>query len=141
MIPRFLRYGFRRNIWELSKISDPTGRMIGTRHFVYRPNAKREDFPILLYLTLRYENRPLPSKAEMDRFDAFTDAFDRILEREDLALIVGIMTIDGKRDWILYAKSRAVVDLYFRELGDWSIELEATDDPRWTQYRDLLSMR
>lgn len=59
-------------------------------------------------------------------------------EKELRFIVVGVMTISGKRDCIIYAKDgQALMNELHLRLGNSSLQMECQSDPRWTQYKDL----
>ena len=56
-------------------------------------------------------------------------------------LVVGVMTINGKRDQIIYAKDgQSLMSELHHRLSQFSCQMECQPDPKWTQYRDLQKM-
>lgn len=56
-------------------------------------------------------------------------------------IVVGVMTIAGKRDQIIYAKDgQALMNELHLRLGSHSPQMECQPDPRWTQYKDLRNL-
>jgi len=104
-------------------------------------NIRRDRrLPDLVYLTIFYRGRPLPNREEFETFDRIQDGLDS-LESDLHFEQVAIMTLDGKRDYILYAEDgSALVNRLWDEFADVQPRLECVHDPNWTQYRDLLKM-
>lgn len=56
-------------------------------------------------------------------------------------IVVGVMTIAGKRDQINYARDgQALMNELHLRLGSYSPQMECQSDPRWTQYKDLIRL-
>ena len=96
--------------------------------------------PWRLYVTFPYDNRPLPSAQEFDEFEEADWKIREICEKLN-ARNVAIWTKNGVRDWILYARDpvdlKKILEAIFRPFG---VKVEATSDPNWNQYRELVSM-
>ena len=129
----------KKEKWQVAKILDADGSMIGTRLLRENIAVKRNRYPDLVYCRIRLVGA-MPHGEEWD----ICELIDRQLSavESDLDFLsVGIMTLAGKRDWILYAADgqKLMTELHQR-FGDMGVELECTPDPRWTQYRDLAHM-
>lgn len=126
----------KQEIWELSKIQK-NGVGIGTRQLL-RGLKPRPTHPHLLYVTRTFEGRPMPTPQEMRDFKVFDDQLTSELEKME-AILVAVMMIDGKRDWIVYAKDgqASAQVLYSRLEG---VQIEHQPDLTWSQYKDLVGM-
>ncbi len=124
---------------QLSAIKDDTGQLIGTLHLAQelKPDAK---YPDLVYFTLHYGPAPLPEGDDWDRFNTVH------LKLEELAATLdffeaAVMTIQGKRDWMLYVRDgQVLMKQLSQELGEYEPKMECQRDPKWSQYMDLLRM-
>lgn len=126
--------------WELHKIVRSDGSLLGSA--LIRMGVRRDrQLSDLVYISIRYEHRPLPSSAEFDEIERLELDLEEFLENTSAELI-GHVTFDGKRDWILYvAEGRSFAQLAYERFSSRGIEIEVQRDPRWEQYRDLLEMR
>lgn len=112
-----------------------TGTQIVTTGIDYDKHKKD-----LVYCTFRYSNRPLPSPEEMARFERISQRIDGLERREDFVQ-VGVIMIDGKRDYMMYTTyGKELVARLRAELAPFQPELETMPDPDWDQYRDLVDM-
>lgn len=72
------------------------------------------------------------------------EAIENWLEQWEVELgflVVGVMTIAGKRDQIIYAKDgQALMNELHLRLGSYSPQMECQADPRWIQYKDLRNL-
>lgn len=104
------------------------------------PSANRRRHPDLVYFTLSYENRPLPSRSDFDRFEVIDEKLEQ-LEQKMGCVLVATMTAEGKRDWIFYAgDAERVVSGLLLEFGEHSPQMETQRDPSWNQYKELVKM-
>ncbi|MBC8064215.1 MAG: DUF695 domain-containing protein [Chlorobia bacterium] len=129
----------RKEIWEVSKILRKDGSQMGTRLLRRHAKANRSEYPDLVYCTMTFDGE-LPRGSQWEVLSEVDDCLEQL---ESLLgfLVVGVMTMDGKRDSILYAKDgqNLMTELHQR-LGDKGVQLECTADPAWSQYRDLAKL-
>ena len=137
----FRRSKTRKRRTELSRISDATtGEMIGSRVLITN-HERIPEYGDLVYFTLSYVPTPLPSPEDFDRFDMVQDRLDALIYELEFCC-VGMMTVRGKRDWILYAKDgQLLVAQLLERLGEFAPQMETQPDPSWSQYRELLRMK
>lgn len=85
------------------------------------------------------DGMPDPEAAEM--LEKVTDAFEAELRKDTAAVMTGIYTGEGRRDWVFYTMSlhifskilnRALADLPLLPLS-----IEAEEDPDWEEYMHL----
>ena len=93
--------------------------------------------PDLVYFSLLYASSPLPSSGEMDVFDEVQNRLDKLGEKLDFYQ-PAIITLNGKRDWILYARDGVkLMDVLQRELSQFGPQMECKRDPNWSQFRTI----
>lgn len=123
----------------LAETRDRKGNLLGTHVIALGLRANR-DFPHLIYCTFAFRGTPLPTVAEFERFDIIQDRIDNLALIADF-IEVGIMTIEGKRDYLLYARDgQAALNSLFTELSEFSPQMERQYDPKWSQYNTLMKM-
>lgn len=83
----------------------------------------------------------MPDNESADTLERVTDAFNLTLANDKVAVLSGIYTGDGRRDWIFYTKNLKVFNSFFnRALADLPLlplSISATEDPDWEEYRHL----
>jgi hypothetical protein len=137
----FRRSKTRKRRTEVAKILDTTtGEMIGSRILITN-HPKIPEYADLVYFTISYVPTPLPSKEDFNRFDAAQDCLDNLIYELEFCC-VGIVTMRGKRDYILYAKDgQRLMPQLLEKCGEFAPQMESYPDPGWTEYRELLKMK
>lgn len=84
----------------------------------------------------------MPDEGAAEMLETVTEAFRDALSEDKVAVMTGIYTGDGKRDWVFYTRNLRIFNSFFnRALGSLPqlpLEIEAEEDPDWEEY---LSMR
>jgi hypothetical protein len=124
--------------WLLNKIADKDGKTVGT---MLLDVESIPDFTKSwrLYLTFKYEGRPLPTSEEFDAFDLADQQIQELCEKFS-ARNVAIWMSNGVRDWIVYIDDPEI----FKRAAETAFKNQATItadlDPQWSQYHNLLEM-
>lgn len=128
--------GLRQRTTILSRFVDKDGQTIGSLILI-KNQPILKDYGELVYLTMPYARLPLPSKEDFDRFDEVQARLDDLCEELEFAQ-PAIVTIDGKRDWILYTKDgNILMRQLIHELSGFELQMECQPDPNWDQYQEL----
>lgn len=84
----------------------------------------------------------MPASEEDEKL--MEEATDRLLaetQHDTAAILTGIYTGDGRRDWVLYTRSlhifRNILNRAWADLPALPIEIDATEDPDWEEYLDM----
>lgn len=89
-------------------------------------------------LIWRYTGGGMPSPTEAALMEQATDALHQAVRRDRVAVMTGIYTGDGERDWVFYTKSLSVFNIVLnRALADLPtlpLDIEAYHDPEWEAY-------
>ena len=86
----------------------------------------------------------MPAEEDLDAFEAFEAMLACELESRNIASFVAVMTFKGKRDHLLYlderceAEAYSLVTPYLDALSRFRPQVELSEDPERTQWRDLL---
>lgn len=94
-------------------------------------------------VSLDYDALPdgMPAKADAENLEKITDALLDETAKDPAAILTGIYTGDGRRDWIFYTRSLHIFqNIFNRALEDlpiFSFEMQAEEDPDWTEYLDM----
>lgn len=110
----------------------------------YRAKSKNR---IRVEVTMEYEPEgPLgfPDKSASELMEAATDAMQKELKGKTTALMTGIYTGGGRRDWVFYTFSTDVFGSYLnRALADLPtlpLSIYAENDPEWAAYDEMRSV-
>lgn len=94
----------------------------------------------------RYQSRPdgMPEDDDARLMEQATDALKEAFRKENCAIMTGIYTGDGERDWVFYVRNLRAFGIVFNkaleELPTIPMLIEAADDPQWEEYADMRSM-
>lgn len=84
----------------------------------------------------------MPDDGAAEMLERVTDAFREALAGDKVAVMTGIYTGDGKRDWVFYTRNLRIFNSFFNRalssLPQLPLEIEAEEDPEWEEY---LAMR
>lgn len=93
-----------------------------------------------------YEPLPsgMPSDSDAHLMEQATDALIAAFRKSKSAVLTGIYTGEGRRDWIFYCLNLKVFSYVFNEalasLPPLPLKIEATDDPEWEEYETMREM-
>lgn len=83
----------------------------------------------------------MPSDEDADMMEKVTDALLLAFKKDPAAVMTGIYTGDGRRDWVFYTPSLRIFNNVFnRALQDLPlipIVIEAEEDPDWEEYSQM----
>ena len=100
-------------------------------------------FPIRVTVSWDYIPKPdgMPSDADADLMEQATDALLDEFRKDKAAVMTGIYTGAGRRDWVFYTHSLNIFGKVFNRalapLPELPLKFEAADDPDWEEYRDM----
>lgn len=92
-----------------------------------------------------YEAKPdgMPVGDDAQRMEEATDAFEAALAKDTAAVMTGIYTGDGRRDWVFYTTSLFIFQKIFNRalepLDTIPLVIEAAEDPEWEEYLNMRS--
>lgn len=85
-----------------------------------------------------------PDEATSDLLDKATEAMQAALKGKNTAIMTGIYTGGGRRDWIFYTFSTEVFGTFLNralaELPTLPLEIYAENDPVWAEYDEMLAV-
>lgn len=106
--------------------------LINSGKYIYRVDVS------LSYSALP-DGMPAPDAAA--DLEKITDALLAETGKDPAAVITGIYTGDGRRDWIFYTRSlyifRNIFNRALESLPAFLFEMAATEDPGWEEYRNM----
>lgn len=89
----------------------------------------------------RYADSGMPDDATAKLMEEATDALQSTFSKDKVAIMTGIYTGDGERDWVMYVKKlstfQGVFNKALSELPSLPIIIEAYSDPQWEEYREM----
>jgi hypothetical protein len=84
----------------------------------------------------------LPDEDESEQMTMFEDRLLDTYEQGNHAIAVAVITHNSRREWVFYSsdlrESQRRINQEFAGEGPFPVKLEATDDPRWQQYIEIL---
>lgn len=107
----------------------------------YRDNPK---FKIRVEVAWVYDDSPgagMPSDDDARIMEEATDALNAVLERDPVAVMTGIYTGAGRRDWVFYTLSTNIFNKKLNEalapLPLLPLQIYAENDPEWAEYAEM----
>ncbi len=94
-------------------------------------------------VTWQYEgdDKMLPNYADSKLMEQVTDALNECFRQDPVAILTGIYTGDGQRNWVFYTRSLHIFQRKFnealQEIPTLPLEFEAEEDPTWQEYREM----
>lgn len=133
------------NDWWTSPAESADGRLImvsGRRDIArFRENPR---FSIRVEVSWPYSTAPdagMPSDADARIMEQATDALQAVLDADPVAVMTGIYTGAGRRDWVFYTLSTHIFQKKFNEalapLPLLPLEITAENDPAWAEYDEM----
>lgn len=106
----------------------------------FRSNPR---YSIRVEVTWKYE--PLPDGMPDDRtagmMERVQDALEETFRKDPIAVMTGVFTGDGERDWIFYTTSTHIFGRKFNEtLADFPLlplTIYTENDPDWEEYDEM----
>lgn len=131
--------------WTAPAESEETGRdiLVTGRTDVekFRSNPR---FNIRVEVTWRYDSKTpagMPTDEEAEEMELVQEALQKEFRRDPVAVLTGIFTGDGKRDWIFYTLS---THIFGRKLNEalapfrlLPITVYCENDPGWEAYDEM----
>lgn len=118
------------------KIIFVTGRL-DTEKFSNNPK-----FNIRIDVTLIYQGDGIPGESDAQIIKTITDRLVQTFHKDPIAVLTGIYTGAGQRNWIFYTLSTHIFQRKFNEaLADLPllpITITAENDSNWDEYREML---
>lgn len=100
-------------------------------------------FPVRVTVSWDYDPKPdgMPADAAASLMEQATDALLDEFGKDKSAVMTGIYTGCGRRDWIFYTHSLNIFGKVFNralaDLPELPLKFEATEDPDWEEYREM----
>lgn len=117
--------------------------IIVTGHDGLQPVIDKGKHKYRITVSMRYDALPdgMPTDAAAETLDAATEALKAATLKDDAAILTGIYTGEGMREWIFYTVSLHIFgNILNRALAPLPLlplEIEAAEDPSWEEYRHM----
>ena len=104
---------------------------------------KHGKFPLRVTVSWDYNPKTdgMPSDADSALMEQATDALLDEFGKDKTAVMTGIYTGAGRRDWVFYAHSLNIFGKVFNRalasVPELPLKFEAAEDPDWEEYRDM----
>ncbi len=87
------------------------------------------------------DGKGLPTYTDSKVMEEVTNALNNCFDRDPVAVLTGIYTGDGQRNWVFYTRSLHIFQRKFNEVmapfPALPLEFEAEEDPDWEEYREM----
>ena len=87
------------------------------------------------------DDKALPTYTDSKVMEEITDALNESFDRDPAAILTGIYTGDGQRNWVFYTRSLHIFQRKFNEVmapfPALPLQFEAEEDPDWLEYREM----
>lgn len=100
-------------------------------------------FPVRVTVSWDYTPLPdgMPDNSEAALMEQATDALLEEFDKDKCAVMTGIYTGAGRRDWIFYTHSLNIFGKVFNRalapLPEMPLQFDAADDPDWQEYKEM----
>lgn len=133
------------NDWWTAPAEAPDGRLImvsGRRDInKFRQNTK---FSIRINISWQYSDSPeagMPSAHDAEIMGRATDALAEVFDKDPVAVMTGIYTGAGAREWVFYTTSTHIfqkkLNQALAELPLLPLKITAENDPDWLEYDEM----
>lgn len=102
-------------------------------------------FSIRVEVSWTYNDAPdatMPTEQDSAIMEEATDNFNRILDKDPVAVLTGIYTGAGRRDWVFYTASTNIFNKKLNEalapLPLLPLQIYAENDPDWAEYDEMI---
>lgn len=108
----------------------------------FRDNPR---FSIRLTVRWAYGDNGMPADKDAELMEEVTEALAKTFKADPVAVLTGIYTGDGVREWVFYTAS---THIFTRKLNEaltalplLPLELSAENDPDWAEYAEMATLR
>lgn len=111
---------------------DDVGKFKDNGKYIYR-----------IDVTWRYNALPsgMPEEGDAALMEEATDALQSAFSKDKVAVMTGIYTGDGRRDWVFYTKNLKIFSLVFNKalenVDPMPLEIDAEEDAAWDEYNNM----
>ena len=134
-----------KNEWFTFPASDDDGRtVIVTGRLDVEKYRSRERNSIRVEVTLPYTPEGelgFPGEKDAELLEKITEAFEEALKGKNTALLTGIYTGSGERNWVFYTLSTHIFGRKLNEVLEplpvLPLSISAENDPGWEAYDEM----
>ncbi len=100
-------------------------------------------FPVRVTVSWDYSPKPdgMPQDKDSEIMEQATDALLDAFGKDKCAVMTGIYTGAGRRDWVFYTHSLNIFGKVFNRalenVAEMPLKFEAAEDPDWEEYREM----
>lgn len=100
-------------------------------------------FPVRVTVSWDYNPKPdgMPQDKDSEIMEQATDALLDAFGKDKCAVMTGIYTGAGRRDWVFYTHSLNIFGKVFNRalenVAEMPLKFEAAEDPDWEEYREM----
>ena len=132
------------NEWWTSPTESETGALIMvTGRQGVEPVIATEKYNDRIEITWKYtpDKNGMPDFKTSSLMEQVTDALDNAFAKDSAAVMTGIYTGDGERNWVFYTlnpkKFQYMLNDALKDFELLPITLYAEKDPEWNEYREM----
>jgi hypothetical protein len=134
-----------KNDWWTSPTESQDGQLImvtGRRDIdTFRNNPR---YSIRIDITWKYADAGMPDEQTAEMMGNVTDALNETFDKDPIAVLTGIYTGAGERNWVFYTLSTNIfgrkLNEALSELPLLPLEIAAENDPEWAEYSEMRSI-
>jgi hypothetical protein len=134
-----------KNDWWTSPTESPDGQLVmvtGRRDIdAFKNNPK---YHIRIDITWKYADAGMPNDTDAELMGKVTDALGETFAKDPIAVMTGIYTGAGERNWVFYTLSTNIFGRKLNEsLADLPLlplQIAAENDPEWAEYTEMRSI-
>ena len=134
-----------KDIWITIPTTDDDGHtIIVTANTDVEKFRSKPKYSIRIEITLDYNSGPLgfPDDADAEMLEKVTDAFHAGQKGQNTAIITGIYTGAGQRNWVFYAFNTRIFNSFLNRalapLPLLPLKITAENDPDWLEYDEMM---
>lgn len=106
----------------------------------FRDNPR---FNIRVTVSWKYAENGMPGSADGESMQQVTEALTKTFDKDPVAVLTGIYTGEGLREWVFYTLS---LNIFGRKLNEaladmplLPLNISAANDPKWDEYAEAHS--
>ncbi len=129
--------------WTAPAEGDNNNLILVTGRRAMEPVIETGVYRFRVEVTWQYvgDEKALPNYADSKLMEEVTDALMTCFDRDPVAILTGIYTGDGQRNWVFYTRSLHIFQRKFNEalspFETLPLQFHAEDDPNWEEYREM----
>lgn len=133
--------------WWTTPTESLTGKkIIVTGRDCMEPFIEKGKYAVRVNVSWHYSplSDGMPDDKDGELLGEITDALHSTFDRDGVALLTGIYTGDGIRDWVFYTKNLRTFGTVFNcamePFPQLDLSFEATEDPGWEEYLEMRNL-